>query len=126
LTATIGLFAVAPTVQAQAAVPPAGRISACFTFSWGGKTGVWTNETSLDAYGYGAWLSVGRYIPAKNGCLSILVPSGYNWRFRVSTRPYANSGDRSMRNVYCSAIINSAYVQTGYSYNLGNVRVTCA
>lgn len=128
LLAIVGLAVGASPANAA---PPAGRINACFRYSMAGGTGPWTKVATVDYYNSydGQWYVARNYSLndgiAANGCMSLLVPSGYYFRVRVSSRPFADSGSGSSKNVYCSGISNYAYVKTGYTYSLGTVWVNC-
>lgn len=118
LFATAGLFSAGAATPAHAA--SYGRINTCVKFLWGGGSGAWAYDTNLQANVSGAYYNMLTFRPStSNGCISIPVPSGYAWRFTVSTRLYGSRGP------YCSMTSRSIYVQTGYTYNMGTLWVTC-
>lgn len=119
----LAALAAAPAQAAtttQTAVPAHGTITACFQapITQYGRVywGPYNRPVLLDVSLYGRPYQMNWYdTPGLNGCESVDVPAGYYWRLRV------NHTEARTRWVGQS---RWQYVNSGYSYNLGTVRVS--
>ena len=119
LMVTAGLFSTATPNQAEAATRY-GYLYTCFRFLYGGGSGAWAYNTIAQANVNGAYYNIGTFRPPTNGrCLSYPMPSGYYWRFKVSTRPYGSSGP------LCTMTSRSVYVKANRTYYMGTLWVIC-